>query len=109
MSNSTDVPQVIVGHTSDFHDTETFGLYSKLDEVAVANGQTALACCVVPLEVVSAGYGTLKTTYGLRSTQSNRRDGYMLTHVKNHGIIPDYTQKVIILIDGLYKRLLIFL
>lgn len=70
------------------------GLCYKQDEGALGSGRTASACYVVPSEGVCDACGIPKTTRGRRSIRNTRKDGFMSTPVKNHGITPGCTPKV---------------
>lgn len=70
------------------------GLCYKQEEGVLGSGPTASACYVVPWEDVCVACGMQKTTRGLRSIRTTRKDGFMSTHVKNHGIILGCTPKV---------------
>lgn len=63
-----------------------FGLCYKQEEGVLESGLTASACYVVPSEDVCVACGMPKTIHGLRSIRTTKKDGFMSTHVKNHGI-----------------------
>jgi hypothetical protein len=66
-------------------DTAMSGDYCRLDEDELANGPTALACFAELSVVAFDGFGTPKTTSGLRYTQTIRSDGFTWTLVRKHG------------------------
>lgn len=72
--------------TNGSHGTVMFGGYSKLGKDDAANGPIASVCCVELWVGECDGFGTLKTMYGLRSTQKCKNDGFTLTLVKSLGI-----------------------
>lgn len=72
----------------------TSGLCYKQDEGALGSGPTASACYVVLSEAVCDACGTPKITPLQRFIRSTRKDGFMSTPVKNHGITPGCTPKV---------------
>ena len=92
--NFIDVPQAVVDRTSDSRDTEMSGLCCNHDAAVVVSGPIVSVCCVAHWEVVCGQCGTRKMIFGTRSIRSSKRDGFMLTHVRRHGIRRDYIVKV---------------
>src|SRR5436305_11932259 len=80
--------------TNDFLAILMYGPFFSLEEVVVVNGPIVSACFVEQLVGAYAGFGMLKTMFGLRYIPNIRSVGSTPTLVRRHGIILDFILKV---------------
>ena len=92
--NYTSVPLHPVKPSKDFRAMAKSGHCSKLDGGERASSPTVSACFAVRLVPEYAGYGTVRTMCGPRSTANTNGDGSTSTRVKRYGTTQEHTLKV---------------